>query len=149
MIAGVFWQRRQELDQHCVKILENAYRPGTLRNFRTRTKSYYLFCEYYNLIPYPADEWQLLWYVRYLGDFLTSYDSVRGYLSAVKRVHELGKIQYPKETFLLEKQLTAIRRELAKEVCKAAPITPSILRDVYQQVDVAIFVRILFIFTEK
>ena len=124
-------RRLQGLDQHCMTTLQNAYRPGTQRNYRCRANGYFRFCEFYQLPPYPATEWQLIRYARYLANGVTSYDTVKGYLSTIKRLHEIGGFQFPSETHLLKQELKAIRRELITAIKKAVPITPQILLQIY------------------
>ena len=66
---------------------------------------------------------------------VTGADTVAGYLSSIKRLHELGGFPFPAQTHLLKLQMMAIRRELAHLVKKAPPIAPEILLDIYQVMD--------------
>ena len=70
-----------------------------------------------------------------MANGVTSYDTVKQYLSAIKKLHELGGFEFPKEVHRLKQQLNAIRRELAGPVKKAVPITPEILSKIYGVVD--------------
>ena len=95
---------------------------------------YFRFCEYYELILFPASEWQLIRFVRYVANGVTSYDTVTGYLSSIRRLHELGGFPLPKEVHWLKLELMAIKRELAHLVKKAPPITPLMLVEMFQHV---------------
>ena len=128
-------QRRDRLDEQCIKTLQHIFRPNTARNYRSRMNGYFRFCHFYQLRALPATEWNLIRYVRYLGNGLTSYDSLAGYLSTVKRAHELGGFEFPQNTHLLKAEMLALKRELAGPVKKAPPVTPVILSDIYKYVN--------------
>ena len=110
--------------------MKTGYRPNTLRNYKSQSNIYFRFCELYRLCPFPVTEWQLVRYARYLTNGLTSYDSVKGYLSMVKRMHELGGFEYPNQLHLLDHEMRAIQFELIHEVKKAVPMTPQLLADI-------------------
>ena len=97
---------------------------------------YFRFCTYYGLQPFPADEWQLVRFARYVANAVTSYDTVAGYLSSIKRLHELGDFVFPRNTYLLKLELMAIRRELAHLVKKAPPVTPELLASIFQHMNI-------------
>ena len=132
MISGTVEQRRQRLDQQCTDTFKTAYRPNTLRNYKSKSNAYLRFCYFYGLEPFLAPEWQLVRYARYLANGLSSYDSVKGYVSAVKRLHELGGFGFPSEIHLLRLELRAIQFELVHEIKKAVPVTPQLLVDIYR-----------------
>ena len=128
-------ERRKKLDIQCNNTLQHAYRPGTIRNYRSRTRMYYRFCGFYGLQPFPADEWQLVRFVCYVANAVTSFDTVTGYLSSVKRLHKLGAMAFPGQVHLLKLELMAIKKELMHLVKKAPPITPTILLEIAGKVD--------------
>ena len=128
--------RLEVLNKQCYTTLERAYRPGTVKNYKSRIKSYFKFCQYYCLQPLLADEWQLIRYIRFLANGVTSYNTVASYLSTIKRMHELGEFSYPETVFLLKLELMAIKRELAHVIKKAPPVTPEILVDIFRHVNI-------------
>ena len=113
-----------------------AYRPGTLRNYRSKSNSYLRFTEFYQIAPFPATEWNLIRYARYLANGMTSYDSVKGYLSGVKRLHELGGYTFPTQMKILAAIMRSIKYELAGAVKKAVPVTPHLLRRIFKLIDI-------------
>ena len=123
------------LDTQCYNTMQHGYRPGTLRNYRSRITGYYRFCQFYQLQPLPMTEWNLIRYARYLANGVTSYNTVTGYLSAIKRIHEIASIPFPSTRHQLKLELMAIRHELAGPVKQATPITPNILAEIYQVVN--------------
>ena len=126
--------RLQALNQQCVDTLKTAYRPYTVRNYHSKLTGYLRFCEFYNLCPFSALEWQLIQFARYLGNGVTSFDTVKGYLSVIKRAHEIGDFTFPVKVELLKLEMRAIRFELAGPVKKATPITLEMLVDIVQHV---------------
>ena len=136
-------ERRKKLDQQCHDTLKRAYRPNTYRNYRSRSNIYFCFCEFYRMSPFPAEEWQLIRYARYLGNGMTSYDSVKGYVSAVKRLHEIGGYEFPKNIHLLKLEMRGLKLEMDTPVKKAIPMTPKILREIYQHVNLQVPVQVM------
>lgn len=125
------------LDDQCYETLQHAYRPGTLRNIRSQALIYSRFCQYYGLNMFPASEWQMIRYARYIANTVISYDTVSNYLSGVRTLHKLGGyyIADLKDSPNLCHILKAIKFELAHPVKQAKPMTPQILRDIYNHVN--------------
>ena len=119
------------LDQQCTGSLKTAYRPNTLRSYKSKINVYLRFCQFYGLQPFPAEEWQLVRFARYLANGVTSYDTVKGYLSTIKTSHEIGKFPFPKDVSTLRLELRSIKFELAGPVKKAMPITPKKICSIY------------------
>ena len=117
--------------------LKTTYRPKTLRSYRSRLNIYFRVCQFYGLQPFPAPEWQLVRFARYLANGVTSYDTVKGYMSTIKTVHEIGAYQYPVDIAMLKMEMRSIRFELAGPIKKATPITPQILCDIYSVIQLS------------
>ena len=136
MISGWSWQQALEmLDRQCSDTLQTGYRPNTQRNYRSRANIYIRFCQIYRLCPFPVTEWNLIRYARYIANGVTAYDTVKSYLSAVKRFHELGGIEFPEQLHLLKVELMAIKKELVGPVKKAVPLTTELLLEIYKKVN--------------
>ena len=136
LVIAVIWDQKtalERLDLQCKESLKTGYRPNTVRNYRSRVNIYIRFCQLYGIDLFPATEWNLIRYARYLANGVTSYDMVKNYLSAVKRFHELGGIKFLCELYLLRLHMMSIKRELATAVKKAVPMTPALLRDIYHK----------------
>ena len=135
VISG--YQRLLILDKQCVESLKTAYRPGSIKNYKTKANSYLRFTYFHHLKPFPAQEWQLVRYVRYLANGVTSYDTVKGYLSGVKCLHEIGGFPFPPphQLKILGMEMRSIKFELAGQVKKAVPVTPKLLLKIYNIVD--------------
>lgn len=99
---------------------------------------------------FPADEWQFIRYGRYVADTVTSYDTVVNYISGVRKLHELARFQVPSMSSPnLAHFLRAIKFELAHPVKQATPMTPELLRKMFNHVrldnvrDIVCFTAIL------
>lgn len=85
---------------------------------------------------FPATSWQMVRYARYIANTVTSYETVMNYLSGVRRLHELGGYPVPDaQDSNLRHLMRAIRLELAHPVKQAEPVTPELLRQIYDHVD--------------
>lgn len=85
---------------------------------------------------FPADEWQLIRYGRYIADTVTSYDTVVNYISGVRKLHLLaGYPVVPMSAANLSQFLRAIKFELAHPIKQAIPMTPQLLRNIFNHVN--------------
>lgn len=85
---------------------------------------------------FPASEWQLVRYARYVANTVTSYETVANYIAGVRTLHRLAgfpvvESSAPNLTHILR----GIKFELAHPVKQATPITIEILRDMYNFLD--------------
>lgn len=107
-----------------------------MKNLRSQALIYSRFCEFYGLQVFPADEWQMVRYARYIANTVISYDTVVNYISGVRTLHQLAGFEIvdlssPNLRFMLR----AIKRELAHPVKQAVPMTPQLLRELFNHVD--------------
>ena len=136
MVISEIQLRLYYLDQHCLETFKTSYRPNTKRNYRSVASIYERYCEFHGQIPYPTTEWQLIRYARYLANGVTSYNTVKNYLTIIKRLHEISGYPFPRDVHMLKLQLKAIRFELAGPVKKAVPVTPQLLLTLFKFVNV-------------
>lgn len=136
-VAGEPWQhRREQLDEHCYETMRRSYQPGTLRNIRSQALIYKRFCDFYGFKMFPADAWQLVRYARYIGNTVTSYETVVNYLAGVRRLHELGGFPVPAPSEPnIRHIMRALKQELAHPIRQAEPMTPDMLRAIYDHVE--------------
>ena len=127
--------RQQRLLQQSIDTLENGYRITTTRSYRSRMNGYIRFCTFYRYKAMPTDEWTLIQFSRYLANGVTAYETVKGYLSTIKKCHELAEIPFPDRCPILRHHMMAIKKELARPVHKASPITPQDLLQMYTKMD--------------
>lgn len=128
--------RLRALDEECYETMKHSYRVTTLKNYRSQALIYSRFCEFYGLPMFPATDWQLVRYARYIANTVTSYDTVNNYVSGVRRLHQLGGFPVPTaQEPNFQHIMRAIKHELAHPVKQAAPMTPELLRRIYHVVD--------------
>lgn len=133
-----FSLRLEQLDQHCYETMRRAYRPGTLRNIRSQALIYSRFCEFYGLKMFPASSWQLVRYARYIANTVTSHETVLNYLSGVRKLHELAGFSIPgADDPNLKHIMRAIKAELAHPIKQAEPMSPAILKQIYNWVNLS------------
>lgn len=114
--------------------MSRAYRKNTLKNLRSQALIYHRFCVYHNLSMFPATEWQMVRFARYLGNSVTSVETVKNYLAGVRTLHRVGGFRVPDPSEPnLNLLLRGLKFELAHATKQARPMTPRILYMIYQQ----------------
>ena len=108
--------------------------PSTARVYASGQKRYLAFCRDTNFTPLPLEEDQLCLYVAHLADEGLQHSSIKGYLSAIRRMQIVGGLGDPFAASwpLLECTLKGIKLRLAKKAATRPrprlPVTPAILR---------------------
>lgn len=139
--------------------MKSAYAEGTFRNLHTQWETFFMFCEYFKLEPFPVTVETLCLYAQFLNRSFRSVNSIKNYLSGVKTLHTILDIEYPQKNMiqlnLLLKGMCRINQHTVK---KAMPITPEILRDIHKFLNFeksfdiviwALFLLMFFLMTRK
>ena len=90
----------------------------------------------HKLTPFPADDWQMVRFARYVANTVHTVGTVQNYTGGVKKLHDLGGYATPspnESNFKLIIQ--ALKAKLAKPVKQAKAMTPQLLRAIYDQVN--------------
>lgn len=74
-------------------LVNSGLRYNTRRTYSSAQQVYLNFCMQYSLIPVPAQEHQLLWFIAYCNLKGLSAGSIHVYLSAIKSLHTLNGVQ--------------------------------------------------------
>lgn len=115
-----------------------AFAAGTVKNLHTQWKSFLMFCIYFDVTPVPASVETLCLYVQFLGRTFKSVSAIRNYISGVKLMHMLVDAQCPQFTAVeLKLALRGVERLKQHRVKQAAPVTPEILLDLFQVLDLS------------
>ena len=125
-----------ELDAGVRRSQASAFAEGTLANLTTQWVRYMTFCLIYEIDPLPAGVDVLCRYAEYLSLSLKSHESLMGYISGVKTLHKL--LDLPINQFSdieLKLALRGLQRNNTHIPKQAPPITPQILHDVYDLLD--------------
>ena len=115
------------------EFVSNSVAPSTARVYSSAQNKYLSFCSRINSPPLPLQEHLLCRYVAFLVDSGLKHSSIKGYLSALRRMQIVGGMGDPFAVSwpLLECTLKGIKMQQAKNVDSRAksrlPITPSLL----------------------
>lgn len=87
---------------------------------------------------FPASNWQMVRFARYLGNSVTSWETVNNYLAGVRTLHRIGGYPVPDTNDPnLDLVLRGLRFELAHATKQAKPMTPRLLFQIYQHINTA------------
>ena len=103
---------------------------------RTQLNAYILFCEHFNLSPFPVSKPSFLAYLAFLSKSLSCYRSVVNYINILKHINRsLGEdlsFMHDDDAFLT---LRALRRVMGDSVRITHPVTVDILLNIFHIFD--------------
>ena len=118
--------------------MKAAFAEGTHKNLRVQWKAYFLFCNFYGLVPIPATTEVLCLYGQFLGRSFKCAESIRNYISGVKNLHLMLDVKFPAENLfqldLVFKGLTRLKNHMPN---RALPMTPQILKEMHAHLDMS------------
>ncbi len=136
-----------------------AFAPSTLDNLRCQCKAYLLFCNAFNLQPFPASLQVVCLFTQFLSRSFNSVTSICNYVSGIKLIHLVSGLPFPHidrlEYKLLVKGLKKLNPFIPRQ---ALPITPHILLDIRKVLDLSdpthatlwcAFILAFFLFARK
>ena len=125
-------------------ILESArqtqaflFAPGTKNNIRSHIKQFVLFCVKFQKRNLPADRDTLVAFFE-LYALTASYSHMKNVYSSLKFLHKSMNQAFIEEEFQINTVLQSIKRKLANVPFQVLPITPQILKDLYNFIDINI-----------
>ena len=89
----------------------HALAQGTYGNLSTQFKSFFLFCNFFNLVPLPVSLDTLCLYIQFLSRSLVP-PSIRNYVSGVKHLHIVLGYEFPYSGHLVLKHVFAVSNDL-------------------------------------
>ena len=113
-----------------------AYAQGTQGNLITQWKTYIMFCLFYNLTFLPASDSVICYYAQFLSRSFKAVSSIRNYISGVKKLHSFLNVEFPDTSFALGLTLRGLERIKLHCPKQASPISPEILIDIFNCLDV-------------
>ena len=115
----------------------NSAASGTFNNYINHWVNYLQFCIYFALRALPTSVSIMIWFVQHMSTQVSSPKTVRAAVSAVKKLHLiLNQNIQGCEHHLLTMTLQGITRLSQHVESQAAPVTPQILEQIYQVLDV-------------
>lgn len=124
----------QGLDQLVSQFIGESIAPSARRVYMTAERRYLAFCQATNTPPIPLTEQHLCRYVAHLAEGKLKHTTIKGYLSALRRMQIVGGAGDPFTASwpLLEYTLRGIKLKQARAPGTRSrprlPITPNILR---------------------
>ena len=123
------------LDGLVHSLLERGVAQSTLASYNAGKRRYYNFCAQFGFSPLHLSEVVLCQFVAFLFSESLSYQSIRSYLSAVRHLQITHGLPDPALASFarLDYVLKGVRRTgLPRRRPNRLPITPEILRQIYQ-----------------
>ena len=113
----------------------HAFAKGTYSNLHTQFRTYFAYCVHFQRKPLPASSETICGYAQFLSRAIIP-SSVKNYLSGVKTLHSLLGYHYEfSDDFHLQLLLQGISRMNPHVPRRARPVTPGILKSIYQRMD--------------
>ena len=133
------------LQQQASETQSGAYAKGTKENLQVQWALYFNFCEYFKFNVLPAQKQVLVPFIQFLANKLTALASVRNYVAGVRTLHELLALDTTAfESIDVRLMWMGLERNWVTRVKRAAPITPEILADIHDQLDLAKDTHLVF-----
>ena len=111
------------------------FAPGTRKNIKSHIKQYVLFCCHFQRQIVPATRDTLVAFFE-LYSLTASYDHLKNVYSSIKFLHKSLNLPFIEDEFQVNTILQSIKRKIAKVPFQVLPITPKILLDMYNYVDI-------------
>ena len=119
-------------------LVNQSYRfaEGTAKNMISGIRTWYTFCMYFGMQPLPATQQSIVPFLE-LMSLSVSYDHIKHLLQSVKFLHEARGLEYPEHNFDIVTTLHGLKRKLSRTPHQALPLTPAILRSLYNRLDMS------------
>ena len=129
--------RLRQLDKRMLNSTKHGMAPNSQKNFKMHITTYVKFCTFYNLDMFPADILQERRYLQYLSEFHQSVDSSKSYVGGMRALHEMFGFKPPTAfNYLYQLTVNGIRRIKGHVVKQASPVTPELLPQIAERVNV-------------
>lgn len=117
-------------------IITQGYRfaPNSTRNMISNIRTFFYFSTYFGLAALPASATTLCYFVELMA-LTVSYGHIKNIMSSIKYLHTAYNYQYPANDFGLDVTLQGLKRKLARTPFQVLPVTPNILRLIYDRLD--------------
>lgn len=113
----------------------NTFAENTMKTYRTHLSAYMDFCQKAGIAPVPVTDQIAAMYAAHLAKKLRPA-SVRQYVNIVRILHlECGYDNPCKDSWFLTSTLKGIERVKGTLVASKAPVTPTMLLNIYRQLD--------------
>ena len=97
-------------------------------------RQFMYFTTYFSLRPLPADESTIALFLEFMGRTV-GYGHLKHLLRSVGYIHEALDLKCPSDSFQVQTTLHGLKRRLAKVPFQVLPLSPTILRKMYNHLD--------------
>ena len=129
---------RSILEAEVRKSMLAAWAPGTLKNMQSQFDIYVKFCQTFGYKILPASSDSLCSFAQFLARDFRAPGSIKNYLVGVKWFHVLAGMETTQfdhiSLKLVQKGIARLKKNLPRQ---ALPLTPEILQDIYQYLDMS------------
>ena len=103
-------------------------------NVVSAIRQYLYFADYFHIPPLPITVDTLVLFMEFMAR-TSGYAHLKHLLSSVKFLHEAIDLPFPEKNFQLDTTLQGLKRRLANVPFQVLPITPAILRKMFEHLD--------------
>ena len=136
LIHSIFSVLLQQLSLNNVSTQSFRFATNSMKNVISNIRTYTFFSTYFDLPMLPASPRNLCLFLELMA--LTSgYGHIKNVLSSVKYLHEAYGHSFPVRDFDLDTTLQGLKRRLARTPFFVMPISPRILLQMYQHLDMS------------
>ena len=111
------------------------FAPGTRKNIKSHIRQYVLFCCHFKRQVVPANRETLVAFFE-LFSTTASYEHLKNVYSSIKFMFKALNLPFIEDEFQINTILQSIKRKLAKVPFQVLPITPNILSDMYNFINI-------------
>ena len=112
------------------------YTKESAANVLSAIRQYLYFTFYFKLKPFPTNVDTLTCYMEFMAR-TAGHPHLKHLLSSVKFVHEALDLPYPVNSFQVDTTMQGLKRRLAKVPFQVLPLTPVILKKMFQHLDMS------------
>ena len=110
------------------------YTKKSAANVISGIRQYMYFTLYFKLTPLPASEDTLVCFLEFMARTV-GYPHLKHLLSSVKFLHQALNYSFSMDSFQLDMTMQGLKRRLAKVPFQVLPLTPEILKRMFQHLD--------------
>ena len=132
----LFPELLSQLSQNNVRTQSYRYAKNSLRNVISNIRTYVFFITFFSLTFLPASTMDICRFLELMA-LTCGYGHLKNVLSSLKYLHEAHGFQFPSNDFNLDTTLQGLKRRLAKTPFFVMPITPQILLQMYEHLDMS------------
>ena len=111
------------------------FAPGTRSNIKSHIRQYLLFCCKFQRKIVPADRETLVAFFE-LFSLSANYEHLKNVYSSIKFLHKALNQPFIEDEFQVNTVLQSLKRKIARVPFQVLPITPKILCDLYNYIDI-------------